>query len=132
MGWVFKLASLVIKLYSSRKTFLGRLSAVFLISKIIRSWKCVQQNTNGRTERSHRDEKFEHRIFRKALETRAASELMVRSQSTNSLRSSRRCSCCRELRILRKMKCNICKLADLESTAQTPGSSQDANSERVK
>ena len=29
------------------------------------------------------------------------------------------------------MKCNICELADLESTAQTPGGSQDANSERL-
>jgi len=32
-----------IKLYSSRVTFLGRLSAVFLTRKIIRSWKCVQE-----------------------------------------------------------------------------------------
>ena len=82
--------------------------------------------------RSHRDSKFEELVISKVLETRAASELMVRSQSANSLRSWRPCSCCRELRILRKMKCNIWKLADFESTVQTSESSHDANSERLK
>jgi len=55
-----------------------------------------------------------------------------KSEHEQFLRSWRRCSCSRELRILRKMKCDICKLADLESTAQTPGSSQDVNSEGLK
>jgi len=37
-----RVSSTDIKLYSSRRTFWGRLSAVFLTRKIIRGWKCVQ------------------------------------------------------------------------------------------
>ena len=74
---------LKIKLYSSGLTFLGRLSVVFLMKKNIRSWKyarsrIILKSPNGQTGRNHQDSKLEEWVISKVLETRAASESMVK------------------------------------------------------
>ena len=61
------IATTSIKLYSSRVTFLGRLSAVFLMTTKedyseleMRAGKKCLSSPYGRTERTHRDVKLEH------------------------------------------------------------------------